>query len=552
MAVTYEGMIYYADADPLQFRYGNLVIGPGIQPGGATLTYGPDVNYPSGMGDLTVTYGGTQITLPDCRLKTFFGKLGEDGTVSYMLRIEDRRWRWQYGYIEGTYNIREGKGNVRLVRKKNARELAEILLDAMSETGYDIDALPDDEYPLAQWSNSPASCLQRLVEAYSCRVVLDPLSDKVILVKTGEGSLLPSVAELISDSIDADPMVASDRIQWIAGRSLWNLDLELEAVGLEDDGTIKPIDDLSYKPAGGWLDTNTPPAFDEVDEEFRELAQQSVYKMYRVAVPVYFDSLGLDPIEDLRDVLPLESLQVVTEESEDDIERRVPAWVYGDWWDRAPSLDEPLETIETAHGKKPKYERGFSLDVRRGMVTFSEHVFRIIQGIDPSSSTIHPGIMFLRTAVGYRHEEDGAWSRFVKERPTGLQGDAEPIILRRDDEALHVWKEYNGGNANERSNAIEMDAIGDFYIDQELRKLTQNSPASRLYAGFIPMSPDGAIQQVTWEITPEGKCYTRASRNTEHHPPELTYREKQEKQRLKEMLEREQMEQPNADTEAQV
>ena len=67
-------------------------------------------------------------------------------------------------------------------------------------------------------------------------------------------------------------------------------------------------------------------------------------------------------------------------------------------------------------------------------------------------------------------------------------------------------------------------------VENELKRIDQ--AASAQYAGIVDISPDGAIQQVSWEIGPRG-ALTRASRNTEDVPFVPSYAERRRIERDK-------------------
>src|SRR5262245_9995696 len=55
------------------------------------------------QGDLTITYNNTKIVLKDCCIDIGSYSLNKQGYV-VSLNIRDRRWKWDFGEISGSYN----------------------------------------------------------------------------------------------------------------------------------------------------------------------------------------------------------------------------------------------------------------------------------------------------------------------------------------------------------------------------------------------------------------------------------------------------------------
>ncbi len=75
-----------------------------------------------------------------------------------------------------------------------------------------------------------------------------------------------------------------------------------------------------------------------------------------------------------------------------------------------------------------------------------------------------------------------------------------------------------------KSDQEEVVAEADYYLQAADLEYQTPTPQDRVYAGILPVSPDGAVHQVTWSIGGSGAT-TRASRNNEWNPAVPTYRE---------------------------
>lgn len=273
----------------------------------------------------------TQILLQGCRPdKARVKKTGSGETWS--IPIYDRRWRWAFGSFSGHWNVKVN-GFIEERKKRTPKQLAELCLEAMGEIKYDTSALLELEklkslpyrgeiFPEVHWDRiPPAQALNELVNSLGYRVCLG-WDDRVRICKYGTGELLP-LGDLSAGGFESDLPEIPDSYTVVGEITQHELAWELEAVGLDIDGTWKPIDHLSYRPPKrngkpgkyGWL-LSEPPNFggiEQYQEEMNEnksekmpevvrrkeqlqLARDTVYKSYRLKYPI-----GTEESKQLRD-----------------------------------------------------------------------------------------------------------------------------------------------------------------------------------------------------------------------------------------------------------
>lgn len=246
-------------------------ISHGISPSTFVLVTAPQVARPQVFGDLVLrdgTHGA--VNLRGCKLSHLTGRT-DSGGQSYVLEIQDRRWRWQgAGAVSGRFNRLEEK-NGKLVpwSLRSPFELAVICLQALGEPAYEInlpiglskkDGADLDRYlrlgenfkqslanPPQTWDYSPpAEVLARLADYFGCRVIYQPTQDRILIASLGEGAALPNgPSDLIVPAIKIPDLPAGIGV---AGAVRIQARFQLEAVGLEWDDTYLPINDVSYAP----------------------------------------------------------------------------------------------------------------------------------------------------------------------------------------------------------------------------------------------------------------------------------------------------------------
>lgn len=293
---------------------------------------------PDKNGDVILRYGDREpITLRDCTID----KIDPDisGKRIWTFTILDRRYRWRDGEISGRYNVRTKNGtDIRPETKKKPSQLAALCLDRMLEANYDVaslEAFDGTDWPAIDWDVArPVEVLQQLCERYGCRAIFDWQQDAVVVVVVGEGRQLDLSLPYVQYSGSFDPPEVPGALIVLGGPSSVQYDFPLVAKALDQDGTIKPPDQVSYAPlpistsgvlytSGTFADTNWVP-WAGVDVEFanikipclRHLAQISMLRWYQIVPPVEMPGIDVIKGDDFTlDPIQFASLADATEES---------------------------------------------------------------------------------------------------------------------------------------------------------------------------------------------------------------------------------------------
>lgn len=503
----------------------------GTAPGVATVEIAPQANFTASTGTLEFAYGNTRLPFRNCRLDQHSFRLNSQGEV-WALAIQDRRWMWAYGEISGHYNVRNPDGSVMKrngnveglkTTERSPRELATACLIAMGESAFDVSELPDDMRPEVHWErHNPAQALSMLCDQFGCRVVLK-LDDSVKICKTGTGAELIKLS-VMEDSLSINPRQMPSEIKVVCNRTRFQADLVLIPVGMDLDGEVVPIDDLSYAPAAGWSRVN-PLFFAEVTNSLkaRDLAKATVWKWYGVSTLRNMDGSndgqlipGYGKIRSRQQILPIESEQVETYVDSDGSKKNLPAMVYGEYAYGVANV-----FVNTAAGTWYRYK--FNVERERAIVQFEEHVFKV-----DTDGTFIPAIMVLRTAVSVRDTLTGADHRFERGRKYGGEIATGPEIVKREDIILTSVPTYNANGVvtNLTTNVGEVQTECDYQLDSAELKYQATFPQERGFVGLVPIDLDGAIQQVTWNVGGGGTT-TKASRNNEFSTVVPSYEERQ-------------------------
>ncbi len=492
----------------------------GISPSVCTLTMAPQAHPVAEGGTLRFTFGDEVVEFPGCKIDD--GSLRWDSQgQKWLLQILDRRWQWAWGEISGYYNVRNDDGSILDGTEKTPQELATLCLEAVDEQGFNVGALPNDARPSVEWDVAvPMEALANLCDGLGCRVVLG-LNNRVTIAQAGVGAALPG-GWIMEDELSVDPPEKPDELVIVLGPNRYQADFNLEAVAEDNDAdnTIKLLDDLGYKPSGGW---GLPPAHANIeDRDDQQLAQGSVFRMYRIVFPIIVPAYLGGQIADIRHLI-VEDTQVASR-LDNGVLVNKPAVVLGTWFDgNDAETNTPANTIYR-RGDSTKGTMGFTIDAKRGLVLFSEPIFRNTG----SGKIVADGASLkLRTAVSVRDADTFAAFRMSRKRELGNIG--TPTRYVRHDE-LRVT--YIDGVAQ---NVEEMVAAADDFLDGLEAEYEPTNPQTRKYAGLVAINLNGAIQHVTWTVGGQGAT-TTASRNTEQLNRIMPFKRRRELEKQRENI----------------
>lgn len=490
----------------------------GISPGIAELECAPQSNSLRLTGPLTFQCDGDSFTFQNCQViqGTSFRTVG--GATRWMIQVADRRWKWQFGAIYGEYNRRDQANNLIpdedkpvIGKKKSAQELAKLLLEAMGESSFNVSVMPNDVYPHVAWIGvNPAQELANLCDLMGCRVALK-VDDLVSIVRPGIGAFLPD-GPVTQNSLVIDPPEPPDSIEVVGQPVRVQTRLELEAVGEESDGSIKPIDELSYKPSNGW---SSAPSFDDItNKQDRNRAKRSIFRLYRVRdyIAVNCPSLPKAAIaSDIQQILPIS--EELAETYTDPITKRQEhkrGKIYGIY--NTKIIGSPkTNSSETINYE---FKGSWSLDGERGLIRFDDLMYKF----STATGTYAAAELKLECSFNIRSNQTGqliTWGYNVKSnRPKNGTG---PEVVYSDDLEYGVYEVFGvdgalGGWADIRSKA-SLEQESQYLAAHAFAKYQQQTPQDASYIGFLPIELDGAICSVTWSLNPEAT--THASRITE-------------------------------------
>lgn len=512
-------------------------------------------------GTLRISYGGTQIVFPGCRIDAHQLERNADGQI-YRVWIWDRRWRWQFNEISGEYNRRQDDAELLATRGKTPQQLAELCLDAMREANCDVSDLPNVARPHVVWDlENPAQALAELCDSLACRVVLG-LDNLVRIKRAGIGAQLPINDALIDSSAGINSAELPDRIVVKTAPLRYQLDLVLEAIAQEADGSWVLVDDVSYKPADGFTDLIH---FNDVSDAsgiaIAELAARTVYRVFRPVFPIQTSLYG--EIAERERVTLLPELVEVTYDPDEKKYLRGDAIVYGKWThpleadprrDTLEYLDNTLTETQTdvdllavsgepdEEDRKTIVDAQFTIDrsdkhFERGHIIFGQPIVHLTDDIAYEAPSL-----VLRCACLIKDDTTGAVARFEQPRrltnaPALATHDA--ILVRDDIEPVYIEGytaavEPSGIIFTNDANTI---AKAEHYLDEAARAMTaaQDSVTAR-YVGIHEVPVDGARMQITFALGNGRPATTTVGYNDEQIDAAPSFKERRFREKLARLL----------------
>jgi len=514
---------------------------PGVSPGIIRIALAPQYRGMKGEGDCIIAYGGTRIRLRDCRVDKVKSRRDPSGFLVWTASILDRRWKWKgFGAISGRYNIKRNNSD-EIDNPKTPSELFKLCFAALGERRIDTSKVSDDTQPMVEWDyEKPAVAAQNLATKLGYVIVLR-LDNRVVILPENYGTAMPSKARAIEYETTFDPPESPSEVVVVGGRTRIQSDISLEPVGIEADGSVKPIDDLSYAPelpadadinAGPWSYCD-PKFFAAVaDPAKRQLAETSVWRMYRIRSEGKGLRTPYGYIEDMSRILPLDTQQVeqwtITDGAGVERKESRPPWIYGTWYNYAEGGEPYVPTPEPNLELKPDgyYPYPFAVDPKRGIVTFRDPVFRQeADGVNGGMINL-PALLRLRIAFGLRDKDTGGSNRFEHRHKVSGQRSNTPPAYRIFPDLILKWY-YDTVKEKTQYNEAALIKQARKYVVSMLRDYEEKSPAVALYPGLIPVDCTGAIKQVTWQVARDGSCSTRVARQIEESTLSISESERQ-------------------------
>lgn len=490
----------------LQITRCDFLFTHGIDPSVAVV-HGIATVPPTATGDLVfMNFGQPIMTFRQCALDptTVSNPLVRRG-FRMRFNICDRRWTWRHKLVSGRYNVRATDATIIPSTKKTYREILEILLKALGETNFTIKIPNEDlEPPETIWYEQRADLqLAWLCDRIGCLITLG-LDDVVSIIPNGEGPTYPANGLEFSSILDTTPSAWPKKVYATYAPTRFQMKIKLEAVGLDRDGSVKPINSLSYSP-GNWS-LQVPGIYNDVaSEDDRELARETVYRWYRIkefagaGIKLPKREYGISSINDI--VL----LNEVVKKTSNEYPRR--PYLEGRFF------NSDLTGLNEQEGEFSYWDDEFELDLEQGIVKFPYPVFKV-------SDVGHhdPAELYLTCAFNARkNPTSGLWGRNVEYVMASSPGAEGNIVQVEEPDVFHyVIQEYTDDSPTKVVENLNLiNEQGDMLARSYAKHWEAIPQMSVQWNGIIPYPVTGNIHQMRWRIG-GGAPVTWGGKNVEY------------------------------------
>ena len=568
MAATRFGRLYWPGAST--FVGGDYTSDIGTAPGSVRVDFlVSDEAKLQRQGNLTFTDGVNTRILYDCIMDK--GELADNGGGKVLrVNIWDRRWKWRLGSFSGRYNLRDERG-ILISAAVSPLKIAEAILNYMGERNYAIDlpaGVSQAETPFIEFDEvRPDQALEELAERFGRIVVFQPWKNRVVITQPGNGADLPNLPYR-NIGIAIDPAELPEKIEVRGAPITYQCVFRLVPAAKQLDGAIVPIDMADYRPVGGWglsrsrafRDVVTPALKDPTSgisfgvattEEVVATARECIWKYFRFSVLEPVNGQGPIVIPGLENDAPglkvttpyqLDFLDgIVYADTKDPTKKpyMMPPEVYGSVYKGAVPFFNPYKSNDLTIPSDSFRGVGFAVDNDRKLLISDRYLFNV-DATDPTNPVAIPPVLYCLISVNVR-DENGKLVRYSKDRTINRNVKTLPQVVMKEDAQRVRMVEYDHSTweiKKTTGNSETVDKILDYYLDAEVTKLQTKRTASREFAGFIPIDPDGAIMQVSYSFGDDAPTMTTASLNRTHRPwvPDFQYRRFQ--QRIKSFIDR--------------
>jgi hypothetical protein len=550
----------------------------GCSPAIGVLKMYPQAGLPAEDGDLTIQYddtvNGTQIIVfKNCHIDATSYERNSGGQI-VSVRLFDERWAWAFGEITGRYNIRLPNNWVNPNHEKTPQQLATMCFQAMGVQNFDVSALPNNARPDVDWDHdNPAQCLDKLVNDLGCRVVPIRSTGQWKICVTGVGNTLPEYYPYNDAGDGIDPVEVPDYIKVVTAPWQYQVSLQLRAVGRDTDYSWQLLSALSYCPIkngnpkatfsnsyGFGIERNLMTTCSATRVRLadgtaispQELAIQTVFRCWRVYnLPVRgaasSDSIFINkyghPVDLSQLILSNQLAQTYVDAYGEEHAR--PAFMWGSFW--GAKVDGKQGFTNYPPGTRIDYQgqqylqseeerTSFSLsldpiDTWKSIITTSKQIV-YDNGAGLFSEPLNGnGNLFLCCAVQVRDLDTWQPHRFEYLQQIGAgTNTAFCMEVIKEEIQPYAIENYDkfGNYLSSKDNQDEVTQQCQYFANAVQQTFALVQTQTRTYLGAYPIDMDGAINQVTYRISPAGTD-TVVSRGTEHDYDIPSYDERRQR-----------------------
>lgn len=481
----------------------------GLEPDVATLFCRPDPLNPSnpdtgGVATLSFGFNGTTINWTNCLCDRGTLELTRAGQYE-VFRILDRRWYWSKAYVTQAYNLRYPDGSIDTTTQKTLAQIVTELFTLIGET-VDVTAVTSTEKPELFLDHQ--RCVDVLEELLSTRgYVVALATDNTIKVwPKGQGTPIAGAFDfdIFTLSCTFDPPEIPFDITAVGTQTLVQSMLKCRPIGLERDGSLKPCESLSYKPAGGWAGVDME-TFNVITNPIdKECAKLSVGKMYQITSQAdgtqNLNASGVNycpgeiTVSSGWQYLPIypELLNIYTDQFNK--KRRDKPFVLGTFRNMQQQQNANAPRLPQNTTPFTRVDRmSWSLDRENGIVTFNGLALKFNPRVTDFADVYVLCVYSVRPLTTF------VWDRYERSLNLGGIGEVQQEIDELSRQLIATYAAGSGTISTLTDNKTAVDALADQYLNAAALSYFTTGGNYVGYRGNYPFSTDGSTLQIRWD-----------------------------------------------------
>jgi len=445
-------------------------------------------------GTGTITFAHTKITLPKfsalifqdghqtIRLEPIYTmnpQIVEDADQGQLLTcaINDRRFYWKWGGITGRWNNPTAGGVAN--QEYTLTQLIDMCMAALGEVNYTLYNIPA-VYPPVTWEfDNPATAMQDICDKFALRIGYHADNRIIVCPYNYVNAFVPGSVSTQDYGINNDILPMG--VYLVGGRKVHQIDFEkLVPVGEDTDGSIKAINDLSYKPEKISWEKEIVHMFSNVSgDRERELASKCVFKWYSIDWANVLYSADT--------VLPLLTNIVETITTDQGLTEFDKPYIVGE-----KTIWDGVKFKNIANGV---IEDGYSIDKKTGIVKFNKPVYKAKQ---IGATAVEFQTPKLTLVAAYEVNNGNADDFEYWYEP--IIGGTELAVVHKEDSLVPYYLD----DKLDPENAVDLDNYANVQMLNLLFRYQAKYPEERVYEGIYDQSAYGEVASVNFSASPAG------------------------------------------------
>lgn len=457
----------------------------------------------SGLSTLQFSFAGSTITWFNVLCDKGVKQITTHGHMQ-IYELLDRRWSWKRAFYTRAYNVRQSDGTIDTVTQATIPQIVTDLFGQIGDT-VDVSDITSTEFPEIVYDHD--NVVDAIEELLGSRgyVISPSMTTPVTKIwRKGNGLTIPNNGDLVSVNMSTNPPEIPEFLSCFCGKTYVQSKLKCDAIGQDLDGSIKSVDDLSYKPAGGWDGTDIDSMGMITDPVAQQLALKTVGRWYQVSTQadgtydLNFGGIDYCPgeivVTSAWQYLPIQPVLLASNTDVFGKEKYDEPSVEGTFYQSVAQANPPLQQNTPDFTKVD--QRKYRIDPERGIVQFNDVTLKM----NLATNKLTFADVYLNCAYSV-HD----LNTFVKDRyfNTTNLGGIGLDLFKKEELNRQIIVAYTDGTPTVSgitdNTAVIDDELQQYLMAAAFQYQTQDGLVA-IYRGLYAFATDGVNLQVRWDI----------------------------------------------------